>query len=157
MWHKGTAAHQAPLSFSTSWSLLKFMSIDLMMLFHSLPSPSPFAFNLSQHRGLFQWVSFLYQVAKVLQLQLQQQFFQWIFRVDFLSDWLVWFPCCPCKFNTTSFGVLCYTAMETKESIPNTKGGWRWGTSFLLHCDCETLHRTGELSISLSGITIALY
>ena len=51
-----TAAHQAPLSFSISWSLLKFMSIDLMMLFHSLPSPSPFAFNLSQHRGLLQWV-----------------------------------------------------------------------------------------------------
>ena len=29
------------------------------------------------------------------ELQLQHQSFQWIFRVDFLWDWLVWFPCCP--------------------------------------------------------------
>ena len=25
----------------------------------------------------------------------QHQSFQWIFRVDFLQDWLVWSPCCP--------------------------------------------------------------
>ena len=43
--------------------------------------------------GLFQWVSFLHQVAKVLELQLQHQSFQWIFRTDFLYDWLVWSPC----------------------------------------------------------------
>ena len=48
----------------------------------SLLSPSPFAFSLSQHRGLFQWVSSSHQVAKVLELQFQQQSFQWIFRVD---------------------------------------------------------------------------
>ena len=47
-----------------------------------LPSPSPPAFNLSQHQGLFQWVSSLYQVAKVLGLQLQHPSFQWTFRVD---------------------------------------------------------------------------
>ena len=35
--------------------------------------------NLSQHQGLFQWVSSLHQVAKVLELQLQHQSFQWIF------------------------------------------------------------------------------
>ena len=46
--------------------------------------PSPFAFNLSQRLGLFQWVSFSHQVAKVLELQFQHQSFQWIFRVDFL-------------------------------------------------------------------------
>jgi len=34
-------------------------------------------------------------VVKVWELQLQHQSFQWIFRVDFLSDWLVWSPCCP--------------------------------------------------------------
>ena len=33
-------------------------------------------------------------MAKVLELQLQHQSFQWIFRVDFLWDWLVWSPCC---------------------------------------------------------------
>ena len=45
--------------------------------------PSPPAFNLSQSWGLFQWVSSLHQVAKVLAFQLQHQSFQWIFRVDF--------------------------------------------------------------------------
>ena len=55
---------------------------------HPLSSPSP-ALNLSQHQGLFQWVSSLHQVAKVLEFQLQHQSFQWIFRTDFLCmDWL---------------------------------------------------------------------
>ena len=40
--------------------------------------------NPSQHQGLFPWVSFSHQVAKVLELQLQHQSFQWVFRTDFL-------------------------------------------------------------------------
>ena len=59
---------------------------------HPLSSPSP-ALNLSKHQGLFQWVSSSHQVAKVLELQLQHQSFQWIFRTDFLQDWLVWSSC----------------------------------------------------------------
>ena len=51
---------------------------------HPLSSSSPPAFNLSQHQDLFQWASSLYQVAKVLEFQLQHQSFQWIFRTDFL-------------------------------------------------------------------------
>ena len=35
---------------------------------HPLSSPSPPAFNLSQHQGLFQGVSSLHQVAKVLRV-----------------------------------------------------------------------------------------
>ena len=58
-------------------------------------SPSPLALNLSQHQDLFQWVSSLHQVAKVVELQPQDQSFQWIFRVDFLYDWLVGSPCSP--------------------------------------------------------------
>ena len=54
--------------------------------------PSPSAFNLSQHQGLSQGVSSSYQVAKVLEFQRQNQSFQWIFRTDFLEDWLVWSP-----------------------------------------------------------------
>ena len=46
--------------------------------------PFPPTFNLSQHQGLFQWVSSLHQVAKVLEFQLQHQSFQSIFRTDFL-------------------------------------------------------------------------
>ena len=37
-------------------------------------SPSS-ALNLSQHQGLFQWVGSSHQVAKVLEFQLQHQFF----------------------------------------------------------------------------------
>ena len=51
---------------------------------HPLLSPAPPAFSLSQHQGLFQWISSSHQVAKVLALQLQHQSFQWIFRTDFL-------------------------------------------------------------------------
>ena len=52
---------------------------------HPLLSPSPPTFSLSQHQGLFQWVSSSHlKVAKVLEFQLQHQSFQWIFRMDFL-------------------------------------------------------------------------
>ena len=49
-----------------------------------LSSPSPPAFNLSQHQGLFKWVSSSHEVANILEFQLQHQSFQWIFRTDFL-------------------------------------------------------------------------
>ena len=42
----------------------------------SLSSPSHSTLNLSQHQGLFKWVSFSHQVAKVLEFQLQHQSFQ---------------------------------------------------------------------------------
>ena len=50
---------------------------------------SPPTFNLSQYQGLFQGVSSLHQVAKVLEFQLHHQSFQWIFKTDFLQDGLV--------------------------------------------------------------------
>ena len=51
-----TAARQASLSFTISQSLLKLMSIESVMSSNRLipSSPSPPAFNLSQHQGLFQ-------------------------------------------------------------------------------------------------------
>ena len=67
---------------------------DAIQPSHPRSPPSSSALNLSQHQGLFQWVS-SHQVAKVLELQLQNRSFQWIFRVDFRHDWLVWSPCCP--------------------------------------------------------------
>ena len=51
---------------------------------HPLLSPSPPTFSLSQHQGLFQWVSSFHQVPKVLEFQCQDRSFQWIFRTDFL-------------------------------------------------------------------------
>ena len=56
---------------------------DAIQPSHPLSSPSPSGFSLSQHQGLFQWIGSSHQVAKILELQLQQQSFQWIFRVDF--------------------------------------------------------------------------
>ena len=58
---------------------------DAIQPSHPLSSPSAPAFNLSQHQGLFKWVSSLHQVAKILEFQLQHhQSFQWIFRTDLL-------------------------------------------------------------------------
>ena len=56
---------------------------DAIQPSHSLSSPSPPAIYLSQHQSLFKWVSFLHQVAKVLEFQLQKSF-QWTPRTDFL-------------------------------------------------------------------------
>ena len=57
---------------------------DALQPSHPLSSPAPPAFNLSQHQGLFKWVSSSHQVAKGLEFQLQHQSFQWTFRTDFL-------------------------------------------------------------------------
>ena len=81
-----TAARQASLSITNSWSLLKthvHWVGDAIQPSHPLLSPSPLAFNLSQHQDLIKWVSSLHQVAKGLEFQLQHQFFQSILRTDF--------------------------------------------------------------------------
>ena len=66
---------------------------DAIQPSHPLLSPSPLAFNLSQHQGLLQWVSSSLQVAKILEFQ--HQSFQWIFRTDLLQNGLVGSPCNP--------------------------------------------------------------
>ena len=57
---------------------------DAIQPSHPLLSPSPPALNLSQHQGLFKWVSSSHEVAKVLEFQLQHQSFQWAPRTDLL-------------------------------------------------------------------------
>ena len=56
----------------------------------TISSPSPLAFSLSRHQGLFQWVGFLHQVAKVLELQLQQlsSSNDYSELISFRVDWL---------------------------------------------------------------------
>ena len=76
----GLPVHQQPLE--STQTHVHWVG-DAIQPSHPLSSPSP-AFDLSRHQGLFQWVSSLHQVAKVLELQLQHQSFQWIFRTDFL-------------------------------------------------------------------------
>ena len=81
--------------------LLEFTQIhvhwvgDAIQPSHPLLSPFPPAFSLSQHQGLFQGVSSLHQMAKVLEFPPQHQSIQWTFRTDFLYDWLVWSLCSP--------------------------------------------------------------
>ena len=62
---------------------------DAIQPSHPLSSPSLPAFNLSQHQGLFKWVSSSHQVAKILEFQLQHQSFQWHpGQISFRMDWL---------------------------------------------------------------------
>ena len=78
----GLPAHHQLLEFTKTH--IHWVS-DAIQPYH----PSPPTFNLSQHQGLFKWVSSLHQVTKVLEFQLQQQSFQGIFRTDsFRMDWL---------------------------------------------------------------------
>ena len=92
----------------------------------AISSPSPPSFDLSQHQGLFKWVSSSHQVAKVLEFQLQHQSFQWIFRTDFLYDGLVGSPHCPKdsqessptpQFKSNNSSVLSFLYSPTLTSI----------------------------------------
>jgi len=65
--------HQLPESTQTHVHCVS----DAIQTSHPLLSPSSPAINLSQHQGLFKWVSSPHQVAKVLEFQLQHQSFQW--------------------------------------------------------------------------------
>ena len=75
---------------------------DAIQPFCPLLSPSHLAFNHSENQSLFWWVDSSHQVAKVLEFQLQHQSFQWIFRIDFLYDWLVWSLCSPRNSQVSS-------------------------------------------------------
>ena len=70
-----TAACQASLSITDSWSSLRLTSVESVMLSiqpsHLLSSPSPHAPNPSQHQSLFQWVNSSHEVAKVLEILLE--------------------------------------------------------------------------------------
>ena len=82
-----TAAHQASLSITNSWSLPKLMSIELVISSSHLILCRPLLLLPpipSQHQGLFQWVNSSHEVAKVLEFQLQHQSFQWTPRTNIL-------------------------------------------------------------------------
>ena len=66
---------------------------DAIQSSYPLSPSSPLAFDLSQCPGLFQWISSSHKVAKVLELQLQHQSFQWVSElVSFRIDWLDLLP-----------------------------------------------------------------
>ena len=86
LWWHGLQHIRPPYTISTprDYSTHVHWVGDAIQLFHPLSSPFPPALNLSQHHGLFKWISSLHQVAKVLEFQLQHHSVQWIFRTDFL-------------------------------------------------------------------------
>ena len=99
---------------------------DAIQSSHPLSSPSPPALNLSQHQGLFKWVSSSHQVAKVLEFQLQHQSFQWTPRTDLLYDGLVGSPCSPrdsqessptLQFKRINYSALSFLHSPTLTSI----------------------------------------
>ena len=68
---------------------------DATQVSRPLSSPSPSAFNLTQHQGLFQWVSSLYQVAKYwsfsLSISTSNEYSGLIsFRIDWFDLLAVW-------------------------------------------------------------------
>ena len=90
-------ARQASLSITNSQSSLRPTSIESVMPSSHLilwcpllllPSIFPNIRDLSNELVV-------HRVTKILELQLQHQSFQWVFRIDFLWDWLVWSSCCP--------------------------------------------------------------
>ena len=72
--------HQLPESTQTH----VYWVSDAIQPSHPLPFPSPPSLNLSQHQGLFQWVSSFASGGQVLEFQLQHQSFQWTPRTDLL-------------------------------------------------------------------------
>ena len=76
---------------------------DTIQPSHPLSPFYPHALNLSQHQGLFQWVGPSHQVAKVLELQLQHQSFQWLsWLIYFRIDWFD-LPAAKVKLFTTDW------------------------------------------------------
>ena len=83
-----TAAHRASLSITNSWSLLIHVHWvgDAIQESHPLSSPSPPAFNLSQHQAGSFLMSQLFPLGGVKVLEFQNQSFQWIL-ISFMVDW----------------------------------------------------------------------
>ena len=64
---------------------------DFIQLPHSLSSPSPLAFNPSQHQSFP--MSWLF-ASRGQNIGASASVLPWIFKVDFPYDWLVWSPFC---------------------------------------------------------------
>ena len=133
-----TAACQASLSIQHQLPELAQIHVsrvgDAIQPSRPLSSPFPPVPNPSQHQGLFQGVSSSHQVAKVLKLQLKHQSFQWIFRTDFLQDWLVWSPCSPRdsqesspkpQFKSISSSALSFLKLSVSPTLTSIHDYWK--------------------------------
>ena len=91
------AAYQASLSFTISQSSIKLMSIESMMPSNHLILCHPLFLLLSVFvaSGSFLGSQLFTSGGQSIGASAWLSSFQWIFRVDFLWDWLVWSPSCP--------------------------------------------------------------
>ena len=111
-----TAAHQASLTIIiNSWSLPKLVSNELVMPSNHfilcrplLLLPSIF----SQHQGLFQWVSSLHQVAKVLEFSFSiSRSNDYSGLISFRMDWLDLLAAQRTIYCLDSIITFCYIAL----------------------------------------------
>ena len=104
-----------------------FISLAIQLSDPLMPS-SPSALNLSHHQGLFQWVSHLHQMTEILEFQLQHQSFQWVFRIDFPYDWLVWSSLLSKGLSGVFFSAIVWKNpfFSTPPSLPSNSHNRTW-------------------------------
>ena len=107
---------------------------------HPLSSPSPPAFNVFQHQGFFQWVGSFQQVAKVLELQIQHQSFQWYSGlISFRTGWL---------------GLLAVQGTLSKSLLSTTVQKYQLSVLSLLYGPTLTTYMTNKRNHSLDYIDL---
>ena len=116
---------------------------------HLLSHLSSLSLNLSQPQGLSQWVSSWHHVVKVLELQLQRQFFQWVFKVDFFSERLVWSPFCPRDSQESS------PASQFK-SISSSVLSFRYGPTLISLCGYWKGHSLNYMHLCRQRMSLLL-
>ena len=98
---------------------------DAIQPSHLLSSPSP-ALSLSQHQGLFQWVSSSHQVAKVLRVSASASVLPKNIQDWFPLGWASWISCSPRnsqessptpQFKSISSSVLSFLYSPTLTSL----------------------------------------
>ena len=154
-----TASCQASLSPSPEFAQTHIHSVgDTIQPSHSLLPLSPLTLNLTQPQSLFQWVSSLYQVAKVWELP--HQSFQWIFRVYFFQGSLVWPPCCPrdpqdsspaLQFKSTNSFERWHTAIFLVQLSNLTWLLWLYGPFSTKRCVCFLICCLGLSELFFQG------
>ena len=141
-----TAARQASLSIANSCSLPKLMSIESVMPSNHLilclpllllPSIFPSWPQSSPASGSFPMSQLFASGGKSIGISASTSVLPMIVRTDFLSDWLVWFPCSPGDSQESSptpqfksinslalsllYGPLSHPYMTTEETIALTR------------------------------------
>ena len=100
-----TAAHQALLSFTISWSLLKLMSIESVTQLPLLCYPFSPALSLSHHHGLFQWISTSQSIGA------SASEINWPYMYDFISGFFILFHWSMCLFLYQNHNLLITVAL----------------------------------------------